>query len=182
MSDLLEMLLQRRSIRKYTGEPIPDEMIDRILEVGLASETSRNTRCWEFIVVRNKETLAKMAHFRLHSALMLEGADAAIVVVADENKSDVWTEDCSIAMAHMHLAADQLGLGSCWVQGRLRRCEDDSMTSEEYLRGLLGFPANMRLEAVLSLGMIDEHPAGQTREQLQREKIHKEKWTELFRA
>ncbi|MBQ2063810.1 MAG: nitroreductase family protein, partial [Firmicutes bacterium] len=79
MSDLLEMLLQRRSIRKYNGEPIPDEMIDQILEVGLASETSRNTRCWEFIVVRNKETLAKMAHFRLHSALMLEGADAAIV-------------------------------------------------------------------------------------------------------
>ena len=76
MSDLLEMLLKRRSVRKYTGKPIPDELIEQILEVGLASETSRNTYSWEFIVVRNKETLAKMAHFRLHSALMLEGADA----------------------------------------------------------------------------------------------------------
>ena len=99
MSDLLEMLLKRRSVRKYTGKPIPDELIEQILEVGLASETSRNTRSWEFIVVRNKETLAKMAPFRLHSALMLEGADAAIVVLADETKTDVWAEDCSIAMA-----------------------------------------------------------------------------------
>lgn len=182
MSDLLEMLLKRRSVRKYTGEAIPDELIEQILEVGLASETSRNTYSWEFIVVRNKETLAKMAHFRLHSALMLEGADAAIVVLADETKTDVWAEDCSIAMAHMHLAADQLGLGSCWVQGRLRRCEDDSMTSEEYLRELLGFPQNMRLEAVLSLGMIDEHPRAHTRENLQRDKIHREKWTQIYWA
>ena len=182
MADLMDMLLQRRSIRKYTGETIPDELLEKVLAAGLASETSRNTRCWEFIVVRDKEMLAKMAHFRLHSALMLEGADAAVVVIADEEKSDVWTEDCSIAMAHMHLMADQLGLGSCWIQGRNRRCEDDSMTSEEYLRGLLGFPQNMRLEAVLSLGMIEQHPDSHTEDSLKWEKIHREKWTQIFRA
>jgi nitroreductase len=182
MADLLEMLYQRRSIRKYTGEAVPDELLEKVIMAGLASETSRNRRSWEFIVVRDKAMLAKMAHFRQHSALMLEGADAAVVVLGDEEKSDVWTEDCSIAMAHMHLMADQLGLGSCWIQGRNRRCEDDSMTSEAYLRELLGFPHNMRLEAVLSLGMIEQHPEPHTEESLKWEKIHREKWTQIFRA
>ncbi len=182
MADLLEMILRRRSVRKYTGEPVPEEALEKVLKAGLASETSRNTYCWEFILVRDKEMLAKMAHFRLHSALMLEGADAAVVVLGNEEKTDVWTEDCSIAMAHMHLMADQLGLGSCWIQGRLRECEDGSMSSEEYLRGLLGFPRHMRLEAVLSLGMPVEHPAAHTEEGLKKEKIHRGRWQEIYRA
>ena len=182
MADLLEMLYQRRSIRKYTGASIPDELLEQVIKTGLASETSRNRRSWEFIVVRDKAMLAKMAHFRQHSALMLEGADAAVVVLGDEEKSDVWTEDCSIAMAHMHLMADQLGLGSCWIQGRPRDCEDGSMTSEAYLRELLGFPHNLRLEAVLSLGMIDEHPAPHGEKDLSWEKVHQEKWPQIFRA
>lgn len=176
MNDLMEMILKRRSIRKYTGEPVPEELLQQVLEAGLASETSRSRFAWEFIVVRDKEMLAKMAHFRLHSAMMLEGAFAAVVVLMDEDKTDVWTEDASIAMAHMHLMADHLGLGSCWIQGRLRECEDGSMSSEAYLRELLGFPENMRLEAVLSIGMIADHPAPHTMDELKREKIHREKW------
>lgn len=182
MNDLMEMILKRRSIRKYNGEAIPEELLEQVIEAGLASETSRNTYSWAFIVVRDKDMLAKMAHARLHSALMLEGADAAIVVLGDEERTDVWTEDCSIAMAHMHLMADQLGLGSCWIQGRLRECEDGSMTTEEYLRELLGFPHNMRLEAMLSLGMTDDHPRAHTKEELKREKIHREKWQEIYHA
>ena len=53
---------------------------------------------------------------------MLAGADSAVVVIADPEKTDVWTEDCSIAMAYMHLAADSLGLGSCWIQGPPEKC------------------------------------------------------------
>ena len=134
MADLLEMLYQRRSIRKYTGASIPDELLEQVIKTGLASETSRNRRSWQFIVVRDKAMLAKMAHFRQHSALMLEGADAAVVVLGDEEKSDVWTEDCSIAMAHMHLMADQLGLGSCWIH-RARE-EFDSPEGKQILKDL----------------------------------------------
>ena len=182
MNDLMEMLLKRRSIRKYTGEPIPEEALEQVLLAGLLSETSRSNRGWEFIVVRDKEMLAKMAHFRLHSAMMLEGADAAVVVLMNEEKTVVWAEDGSVAMAHMHLMADHLGLGSCWVQGRNRDCDDGSKTSEAYLRDLLGFPRNMRLLAVLSLGMPAEHPKARTTDVALRDRIHYEKWPEIFRA
>lgn len=182
VTELMETLLRRRSIRRYTGEAIPDELIRQVVAAGLASETSKNTRGWELIVVRDKKTLAKMAHFRLNSARMLEGADTAIVTLVDEEKTDVWTEDGSVAMAHMHLMADSLGLGSCWIQGRLRRCEDGTKTSEEYLRELLGFPANMRLLAVLSLGMPADRPHAHTEEHLRWDKVHREKWTDIFRA
>ena len=84
---------------------------------------------------------------------MLAGAGAAVVVVADEERTDVWIEDCSIVMANMHLMADSLGVGSCWIQGRLREASD-GRTTEEYLRQLLGIPENYRLEAMLSLSKV----------------------------
>ena len=59
--------------------------------------------------------LQVLSECRIGSAKMLQHADCAIVVFADAEKSDVWVEDCSIAMANMHLMADALGLGSCWI-------------------------------------------------------------------
>ena len=82
---------------------------------------------------------------------MLKEAQCAIVVIGDETEQDVWIEDCSVAMANMHLMASSLGIGSCWVQGRLRNA--DEKTTEEFVRERLGFPENYRLEAILtSLG------------------------------
>lgn len=88
--------------------------------------------------MKNKETLEKMAAARTGAANMLTGAAAAIVVLGDETVTDVWTEDCSIVMASMHLMASSLGIGSCWIQGRNREAADGS-SSEEYLRELLPF-------------------------------------------
>ena len=110
---LLEIMQNRRSVRKYTGESIADEKMEEILQAGLLSASSRAFRPWEFIVVRDKEMLDKMASCRDGAANMLKGADAAIVVIADGEKSDVWIEDCSIVMSNMHLMADSLGIGSC---------------------------------------------------------------------
>ena len=146
-----------------------------ILKAGLAAPSGRGRRPWEFIVVRDKDTLACMSESRKCGAGMLTGADCAIVVVADEEKTDVWTEDCSIAMAYMHLMADSLGVGSCWIQGRLRTAPDE-VTTEEKLRKLLGFLESYRLEAILSLGVSKEHPEARTVEDLPDGKIHPEKF------
>ena len=173
--DLLEIMLNRRSVRTYTGEKIEDEKLEMILKAGLAAPSGRRRRSWEFIVVRDKETLARMSESRKFGAGMLTGADCAIVVVADEEKTDVWIEDCSIAMAYMHLMADSLGVGSCWIQGRLRTAPDE-VTTEEKLRKLLGFPESYRLEAILSLGVSKEHPEARTVEDLPDGKIHPEKF------
>ena len=173
--ELIEIMKNRRSVRKYTGERIPDEKLELVLQAGLLSASGRAKRPWEFIVVRGKETLAAMSECREGSARMLVWADCAVAVIADAEKTDVWTEDCSIAMSNMHLMADSLGLGSCWIQGRLRTAAD-GRTTEEYLRELLGFPENYVLEAVLSLGVPDGHPEPYKIEELKTEKIHRERF------
>lgn len=173
--ELLEIMQNRRSVRTYTGEPVPKESIQRILQAGLLSPSGKGLRSWEFVVVKDKETLKELAKSRAMGAKMLEQADCAIVVLGDEEKTDVWAEDCSIAMANMHLMADSLGVGSCWIQGRLREASD-GRTTEECVRALLGCPEHYRLEAMLSLGMPDNHPQPYRLEELPMEKIHREKW------
>ena len=171
--ELLEIMQKRRSVRTYTGAHIPAEKIEQVLQAGLFSASGRARRPWEFIVVREQAVLEKMAHCRDHGAAMLAGADCAIVVVADPAKTDVWTEDCAIAMTNMHLMADHLGLGSCWIQGRMRVSEDGRST-KDFLRELLGYPEDFELEAILSLGMAADHPAPHTLEELPLEQVHRE--------
>lgn len=174
--ELLDLLLKRRSVRQYTGEQIPKEKLEKILQAGLLAASGRSRQPWEFVVVQDKETLQKLSCSRVGAAKMLENAGCAIVVFADPEKTDVWTEDCSIAMSNMHLMADSLGLGSCWIQGRLRETED-GITTEQYCRELLSVPENYVLEAMLSVGILkEEHPAAHTLEELDSTKVHFEKF------
>ena len=176
MNELLQTMLNRRSVRKYTGEAIPEDKVKLILQAGLASATSKNRKPWEFVVVQEKETLEKLAQCRAGAAKMLENAGCAIVVFVNTDVTpDVWVEDCSIAMSNMHLMADALGLGSCWIQGRCREAENGQST-ESFCRELLGVPEQFALEAILSIGVPAERPAGYTVEDLKEEKIHWEKF------
>ncbi|MFR7403326.1 MAG: nitroreductase family protein [Coriobacteriaceae bacterium] len=106
----------------------------------------------ELIVVRDRAMLDELAECREQGAGMLTGADAAIVVVADPTLADTWVEDCSIVMANMQLEAAASGVGSCWIQGRLRQAADGRST-HEFVANLLKVPAPYQLEAILSLGM-----------------------------
>lgn len=172
---LLDILQNRHSVRTYTDEQIPAEALQAIINAGLLSASSRAIRPWELIVVKDKITLQKLAASRTGSANMLENADAAIVVVGDETLSDVWIEDCSIVMSNMHLTADSLGIGSCWIQGRLREAAD-GQTTENYIRSLLDIPENFRLEAILSLGMPEKHAPKTELSELLYDKVHYEKF------
>lgn len=171
--DMLEILRKRRSIRKYTGEPVPEEALEKVLAAGLLSASSKGRKPWEFIVVRDRERLKRMSRCRVGAAGMLEGADCAVVVIGDEQKSDVWIEDCTIAMSNMHTMAASLGLGSCWIQGRSREAAEGG-TTEDFLRTILKFPENFRLEAILSLGMPAVKPAAYELETLPTDKVHRE--------
>lgn len=175
MAELIEMLKTRRSIRKYTDEKISDEKIEKILQAGLFAFSGRNLKPWELIVVRDKETLNKMSECRVGAAKMLAGADCAVVVLAVDGKSDTQIEDCSIVMSNMHLMAHTLGVGSCWIQNRMRETPD-GRTTEEYLREILGFPADRHPEAILSMGIPAEFPEARKLEELDTGKIHKEKY------
>lgn len=176
--DLLELMRHRRSIRNYTQQNIPDETIEKILKAGLLSPSSKGVHPWEFIVVRDKGMLEYLSACRDGGhAKMLQGADCAVVVVADPEGSDVWVEDCSIAMSNMHLAAASLGIGSCWIQGRLRNVGD--MSTETYLRKKLQFPDTYKLAAILSLGLPAKSPEPHSMEGLPTGKIHRETYGEV---
>ena len=171
--DILQTILNRRSVRQYTDEPIPEEKLNAILYAGLAAASSENRRPWEFVVVRDRAMLDALGDCRPGASNLLSKCQAAIVVCADAEAVDVWVEDCGSAMTQMHLMADAIGVGSCWLQVRLRKAADGRDTAD-VVRQLLGIPAKYGVMAMLTLGMPASHPAAHTVEELLLEKIHRE--------
>jgi nitroreductase len=167
---MIELLRKRRSIRKYTDKVIEPEKIELLKEAVLRSPSSRSFDPWEFILVDDRELLKQLALSKPHGAGFLEGAALGIVVCADEHKSDVWVEDCSIASILLQMAAQSIGLGSCWIQIRNRKF-DDRMTSEDYIRNLLNLPGYLKVESIIALGYPAEKREPVPRESLKYEKV-----------
>lgn len=168
--DLLEIMRSRRSVRRYTDEEISDDRLRKILCAALLAPSGHSKYPCEFIVVKNRALLEKMSHCRKNVAKMLEGAAAAIVVVADKNKSDTFVEDSCVAMMNMELSATSLGIGNCWIQVRNREAEDDS-PSEDFLRGILNFPEGFACQAILSLGIPAREPKARELDKLNFDKV-----------
>lgn len=173
--DVLAALTARRSVREYSGKPVPQELLDRIVHAGLVSASGRRRRPWELVVVRDRGTLENLAECRDSGAAMLAGADAAIVVLGNPEVADTWIEDCSIIMANMHLEASASGVGSCWIQGRMRTAADGRST-QNFVAELLGVPEPWQLEAILSLGMPDGPAEARPFDEALLEKVHHERF------
>jgi len=167
---MLDILRKRRSIRRYKDEDIEPEIVELLKEAALRSPTSRNFRPWRFVFVQDRSKLAALSQAKPSGSSFLAGARLGVVVCADENESDVWIEDCSIASIILQLSGQSLGLGSCWIQIRLRM-HDDSVTSEEHVRSVLGLPENIRVESMIAFGYPDEVKAPVPAEDLEHEKI-----------
>lgn len=160
---------------KYTGDKISDEDIRLILQAGLLSPSGKGIRPWEFIVVRDKNMLERLSDSRTGAADLLREADCAIIVICDKSLTDVWIEDCSIAMTQMHIMADSIGLGSCWIQGRMRKAHD-GRSSCEFVRDLLRYPNSFELEAILSIGYPMDKKAPNVLSDTVSRKVHCEKY------
>ena len=167
---MIELLRNRRSIRKYADKAIEPEKIEILKEAVLRSPSSRSFDPWEFIFVDNRELLKQLALSKPHGAGFLKDAALGIVICADEQKSDVWVEDCSIASILVQMVAQSLGLGSCWIQIRERKF-DDQMTSEDYIRKLLNIPGGLKVESIIALGYPAEKREPVRRENLKYEKV-----------
>lgn len=173
---ILDFILHRRSIRQYTDEPIPKDKLDSILYAGLAAASSKNRRPWELIVVRDRDMLDKLSGCRAGAENLLKKCTAAIVVAAESEKVDVWVEDCASAMTQMHLMASAVGIGSCWLQIRLRNAPDGVRASQDVVRELLGIPQNISVMAILTLGIPASYPGGKKVADLPLDKIHYERF------
>lgn len=173
--DFHEMLLERRSIRKYTDEEINSETIETIVEAGLLAPTSKNSHSWQFTLVDDKELLMQMSLCRPNATAPIKNSKLAIVVSGNPMKSDVWIEDASIAAAYMQLQVHALGLGSCWIQVRSRMCDDET-TSSDFVKGLLNMGGEQQVLCVLAIGHRGEMKKPASRERLLWENVHVGSW------
>lgn len=174
--NLLETMLSRRSVRAYTDEPVAEDDLEKILDAGMLAPSGKGIRPWHFIVVTDPAHIKALIGCRKGGPKMLETAAAVICVLGDTTKSDTCIEDSSVVLDQMHLMAGTLGLGSCWLQVRLRPSEEEGTSTEEFLRQRLGFPEEMELEAMLVLGHPAQKPAAHTLEELPQGRVHREQW------
>ncbi|MCM1451115.1 MAG: nitroreductase family protein [Clostridium sp.] len=174
--NLNQLLFERHSIRKYTGEDISPEATKQILEAGLLAPSSKSSRPWQFVVVEDKDKLQALAGCKPFGSKPLVGASLAIAICADPEKSDVWIEDCAVAAAMMHLQAAALGVGSCWIQ---LRCRDNAENepAQNTAKEILGIPDAMQVPIILSLGISAEQRKPVDPEKLMWEKVHIGGWT-----
>ena len=169
--DFQDIVQKRRSIRKFTEEPLTAEQVQLILRAALMSPTSKSTRAWHFYVVDDKEMLERLSQCKSAGADFVKDAPFAVVVCMDTEQTDVWVEDASIAAVTMQYQATDLGLGSCWAQVRLRG-QQDGTPADNILRDLLGYSSEQSCVCILAFG----HPAmerkPQDEDKLKWENVH----------
>ncbi len=176
MKPFFELLKSRRSIRKYLAQPVEPEKIAIITKAALMSPASKRSNPWEFIVVQNPEMLQKLSNCRPMGSQFLAESPLAIVVLAATTKSDVWIEDASIAATIIQLQAQDLGLGSCWIQVYQRQ-KDETTTAEAYIKELLSIDDNYAVLNIISIGYPNEERKPYDDAKLSEEKIHFEKYS-----
>jgi nitroreductase len=151
MMDFFEAVEKRRSVRKYKPDPVPEKDLGQIVRAGIEAPSGCNMQLRQYVIVDDPETMAKIRPL----SRALSGAPAAIAILVEPKETDYgsfWMQDASAAMENMLLAATALGYASCWIEGALRRCEDQ-------LRDILQVPDSLRVWSLLPVGRADENPS-----------------------
>ena len=167
---MIDLLRQRRSIRKYTKQKVESEKLEILKEAVLRSPSSKNINPWEFIFIDDKELITDLKSSKPNGITPLNTAPLAVVVCADETKNDVWVEDCSIAAILLQITAQSIGLASCWIQIR-KRMHSEQESAEKYVQKLLNIPKHYRVLNIVAIGYPEQLREGKVFDELQFEKI-----------
>lgn len=152
--EFFNILKNRRSIRKFKDEKIDRIRLEKILKAGLLAPSSKNKKPVEFLVIEDRETILELKKCKNKGAEGLNTAPCVIVIIGDSALSDVWIEDASVAATFIQLAAENVGLGSVWIQMRKRFNENGD--AEEEVRKVLNIPEKYGVLAMVALGYKDE--------------------------
>jgi len=155
--EVFEAIKSRRSIRKYTKDPVPEDLIVKILDAGRWAPSASNRQPWSFTVLKDEEVRRKIAEATTYGKFLAE-APLGIAVVVDPQASTHPVEDGAIAAQNMLLAAHALGLGACWIGSY-------NSFYEEKIKTILSIPKNKRLLSIISIGFPAESPT-KTRKEL----------------
>ncbi len=172
MNKDLQFIFSRRSIRKYRDREVPDQMIADLLEAAMAAPSAVKKDPWHFIVIRERQILDKMIQF-MPNAQMLKQATAAFVVCGDISKAhdqqeSYMLQDLSGAVENILLAANAMGLGTCWLGVHPRPDRMDN------IRALFKLPDNIIPMCSIAIGWPAEEQPARTR--FNADLVHYEKW------
>jgi nitroreductase len=151
--DFIEVIKTRRSIRRYKPDPVPDNVLNQVLETARLAPSAGHHQPWHFIVVKDSETKSKLG-------LASWASEAPVVIVGcgDANISSIWyMVDLAIAFEHIVLAAANFGLGTCWM---------GKMGIDETIKQVLKIPEHVKVVVVTPLGYPAETPGPKTRKTL----------------
>ncbi|WP_321328504.1 nitroreductase family protein [uncultured Ilyobacter sp.] len=168
---LFELLKKRRSIRKFQEKSVEADKLETILKAGLISPSGKNKKPWEFVVVDDSDKLEKLSKAKPAGGQLVKDAPVAIVVLGEEEKSDTWVEDCSIALTFMQLEAEEQGLKSCWVQID-KRPSEDGRGADVIAREILGIEGDLKVLAILAMGYPEQERPVYTEDDMDFTKVH----------
>jgi nitroreductase len=167
MTDILEWIQKRRSIRVYADAPVTDEQVETLLRAAMAAPSANDVRPWAFVVVRDAERREALAKIHQWSHMCAK-APMVIVVLGDPEASSHWVEDCSAATENLLLAAAGLDLGAVWVAVYPHAdCEAEA-------RQVLEIPEQFRVLCLVPVGQPAETKPPRTR--YEASKAHFEKF------
>ncbi len=141
--ETLDAIRTKRSVRRFTSEPVPEETIQKILDAGRHSQSSKNEQPWTFILVQDRERLQAVSECGAYAG-HIAGAAFAVILVDHSN----WAFDIGQAAAYLQLAAWDLGVSSCIAYFGM----------QDQLKALLGIPTEASVEIGLSFGYSAEGP------------------------
>lgn len=166
----IDAILTRRSIRKFTEEPLEKSAIELLLKAAMSAPSAHNQQPWEFIIIDDRQTLNAVPSFHPYSKMLLM-APAAILVcgrTSDLAASVFWPQDCAAATQNILIAANALGIGSVW----LGVYPHDELI--EKTRELFNIPENISPFSFVALG----RPAEEKRpsDRFATDRIHHNRW------
>jgi len=168
--DAITAIKTRRSIRKYKDKPVPDDVIDQLLEAGMMAPSAGNEQPWQFIVIKDREILDKVPTVHPYSKMITQ-APVAILVCGDtrmEKHPGFWVQDCSAATQNILIAAHAMGLASVWLGVY------PAGDRVEGISGLFGLPENVFPLSLLPIGYPDEEKPQP--ERFDRSRVKIDKW------
>ena len=162
--ETFDAITKRASVRDYMNQPVPKDMLEKLVDAGRRAPSARAVEPWEFVVITERAMLDKLAGI-ISTGVFLKQATACIVVFCQETK--YYLEDGSAATENILVAATDLGIGTCWIAGDKKEyCAEVSK--------LLGAPEPMKLISLISVGWAVREPKQRKRRTLS-EVLHWEK-------
>ncbi len=146
----MDIARSRKSCRRFSDVPLSEEERESIMEAGRLAPSSRKLDDVVLVPVEDIGLIRRLALCRDSSTTALETATFAVIVAADPDVCDVWTEDASIASIMMQLEAEDLGIGSCWVQVRLRSFSD--MQAQEIVKREASLDPRLQVLSIIAFG------------------------------